>query len=91
MFGGGINILNDGDGREETISPANQLTAQDIGGNQSDQIEQEEEADEPDPRKMVDAMEERDIDFRDQGVEDAIQRVEDKLQDEEGDSEGQDD
>ena len=91
LFGGGINILNEGNCGEETISPADQLTTQDVGGNQSDQIEQEEEADEPDPRKMVDAMEERDVDFGDQGVEDAIQGVEDKLQDEKGDSERQGD
>ena len=36
-------------------------------------------------------MEQRDGDVGDQGVEDTIQGVEDKLQDEKGDSEGQDD
>ena len=91
LFGGRINILNDRDSGEETISPANQLMAQDIGGNQSDQIEQDEEADEPHPREMVDTMEERDVYFRDQGVKDPIQGVKDKLQDEKGDPEGQDD
>ena len=91
LLGGGINILNDGDRREEAVSPADQLSAQDIGGNQPDQIEQEEEADEPDPWEMVQAMEKRDIDIRNQGVKDAIQGVEDKLEDEKGNPDGQDD
>jgi hypothetical protein len=65
--------------------------AQDIGGNQSDQIEQEEEADESYPREMEYPMEEIDIDDRDHGVQDAVQGIEDKHQDEKGDPEGQDD
>lgn len=50
LFGGGINILNDRDRGKEAIPPADQFAAQDIGGNQSDQIEQDEETDEPHPR-----------------------------------------
>jgi hypothetical protein len=40
---------------------------------------------------MVYAMEQRDIDIWDQGAKDAIQGVEDELQDEKGDPERQDD
>jgi hypothetical protein len=43
LFGGGINIFYDRDRSKETISPANQFAAQDIGGDQSDQVEQEKE------------------------------------------------
>lgn len=91
LFGRGINILNEGDRGEEAVPPANQFAAQDIGGNQSDQIKQEEEADEPYPWEMVQAMEQRDVYIRNQGVKDAIQGVEDKLQDKKGDPDGQDD
>ncbi len=91
LFGGGINILNDRDRSEETIPPADQLTAQDISGNQSDQIEQDEEADEPHPPELVHVVKQRNVYCRNQGIEDAIQGVEDEFQNEKGDSEGQDD
>jgi hypothetical protein len=40
---------------------------------------------------MKDAVEERDVYIGGQGVKDAIQGIEDELQDEKGNSEGQDD
>ena len=53
LFGGGIDIFDDWDSGEETVSPANQFAAQDIGRNQSDQIEQEEEGNGSNPWEMV--------------------------------------
>ncbi len=89
LFGGGIDVFNNRDRGEETIPPSDQLAAQDIGGNQSDQIEQDEETDEPYPREVVQTMEERDVDIGNQGVKDAIQGVEDKFQNKKGDPDGQ--
>ena len=47
LFGGGIDILYNWDSREEVVSPTDQLTAQNIGGDHSDQVEQEEKTDDP--------------------------------------------
>jgi len=91
LFGGGVDILDDRDRLEETIPPANQFVAQDIGRDHSNQIEQKEEADDSYSREMDDVMEQGDIDVWDQGVEDAVKGVEDELQNEEGDPERQDD
>jgi hypothetical protein len=91
LFGRGIDILNDRDRREETISPVNQFAAQDIGRDHPNQVEQEEEADQAHARELEDAMEEGDIDVGDQRVEDTVEGVEDELQNEKGDPEGQDD
>ena len=52
MFGGEVDILHNRDIGEEAISPTDQLAAQDIGGDHSDQVEQEEEADDPQPRDV---------------------------------------
>jgi hypothetical protein len=60
---------------------------QNIRGNHPDQVEQNEEADDPDPGEVEYVMEEGDIDVGDEGIEDAIQGVEDELEDKEGDPE----
>jgi len=91
LFGGSIDILDDWDRFEKAIPPANQFAAQDIRGNQSNQVQQNEEADDSYPREMVYAMEQRDINVWDQGVEDIVEGVEDELQNEKGDPERQDD
>jgi hypothetical protein len=91
LFRGEIDILNDRDGGKETIPPANQFPAQNIGGNQSDQIEQEEEANDSHSWEMKYAVKESDVYVGDQGVKNIIQGIEDELQNEKGNSEGQDD
>ena len=91
LFGGSVNIFDDRDRRENTIPPADQSATQDIRGDQSDQIEQEEKANESNPREVVYTIEKRDVYIGDQGAEDTVQAVEDKLQDEERDPEGKDD
>jgi hypothetical protein len=91
LFRGEIDIFNDWDSGEKTIPPANQFATQDIGCNQSDQIEQEEEANDSHSWEMKDAVKERDVDIGYQGVKNIIEGIEDELQDEKGNSEGQGD
>ena len=91
LFGGGIDIFHDRDRSEETVSPADQLTAQKGGSNPSRQIQQKEETDEPQTPELVGAVKQKNVYIGDQGGEDAVQGVEDELQDEKGDPEGEDD
>jgi hypothetical protein len=91
LFGGEIDILHDRDVRKKAVSPADQSTAKDIGGNDPEEIEQEKEADDSKTGDGNLPVKEPMGDERHQRVEDAVEDVKDEFQNEEGNAEGQDD
>jgi len=91
LFGGGIDIFYNRDSFEKAVSPTDQFMAQDIGGDHSDQVEQEEETDDSQPRKEKLSIEKIDRHVGHEGAEDIIHGVEGEVQYQKGDPEGQDD
>jgi len=79
LFRREIDILHDGDICKQAVCPTDQLPTQNIGGDDPDEIEQKEEADDPQPRKVIISVEKIDGHLWHQWAEDAIQGVEDEL------------
>jgi hypothetical protein len=75
---------------EEFVCPVNQFATQDIGGDHTDEVEEEEEPDDSQAGDGNVALEKIDRDLGHEWVEDAVQSVEDELQNEESDPERQD-
>ena len=75
---------------EEFVGPVDQFSAQHIGGDHTDEVEEEEEPDDSQAGDGNVALEKIDRDLGHEWVEGAVQSVEDKLQDEESNPERQD-
>jgi hypothetical protein len=68
---------------EEFVCPVDQFATQYIGSDQADKVEEEEEADDSQAGDGEAPLEEIDRDLGHEWVKDAVQSVEDKLQDKE--------
>jgi hypothetical protein len=68
---------------EEFVCPVDQFATQDIGGDHADEVEEEEEPDGSQARDGETPLEKIDRDLGHEWVKDAVQSVEDKLQDKE--------
>jgi hypothetical protein len=89
LFGRGVDVFHNGNGCEEPISQMDQAVSQDVAGDDSDEIEEEEEEKGPHPRDDEILLKELDMDFGGERSQDPVQGVEDELQDQKRDSQRQ--
>ncbi len=75
---------------EEFVCPVDQFATQDIGGDHADKVEEEEEPDDSQAADGNVVLEKIDRDLGRQRVQDAVQSIEDEIQDEESNPERQD-